>query len=93
MRTEHSIKNMYIGVSTQVIIAILGFVSRKVFLDSLGLTYLGINGLLTNVLAMLALVESGIGAGSFIVYINLLLCRTVLRLLLSYSYIKEPMRF
>lgn len=63
MRTEHSIKNMYIGVSTQVIIAILGFVSRKVFLDSLGLTYLGINGLLTNVLAMLALVESGIGAG------------------------------
>ncbi len=63
MRTEHSIKNMYIGVSTQIIIAMLGFISRKVFLDSLGLTYLGINGLLTNVLAMLALVESGIGTG------------------------------
>lgn len=62
MRTEHSIKNMYIGMGTQIIIAMLGFVSRKVFLDSLGLTYLGINGLLTNVLAMLALVESGIGA-------------------------------
>lgn len=31
------------------------------FLENLGLEYLGINGLLTNVISMLSLVESGIG--------------------------------
>lgn len=38
----------------------MGFISRKVFIDSLGAEYLGINGLLTNVLSMLVLVEGGI---------------------------------
>ncbi|GGE30553.1 sugar translocase [Pullulanibacillus camelliae] len=61
MRTNHSMKNMIIGMLSQLIIAGLGFISRKVFIDSLGADYLGINGLLTNVLSMLALIESGIG--------------------------------
>lgn len=62
MRTENSIKNIIIGITTQIVMALLGFISRKVFIDSLGVEYLGVNGLLTNVLSMLALVESGIGA-------------------------------
>lgn len=62
MRTVNSIKNIYISVVTQIIITLLGFLSRKVFLDSLGTEYLGVNGLLTNVLSMLSLVEGGIGA-------------------------------
>lgn len=61
MRTKNSIKNIYVSILTQIIITILGFISRKVFIDSLGTEYLGINGLLTNVLSMLSLVESGIG--------------------------------
>ncbi|MDH4423927.1 hypothetical protein QEZ44_21410 [Bacillus cereus] len=61
MRTGNSLKNIFISIISAFIIAILGFISRKVFLDSLGVEYLGINGLLTNVLSMLALVESGIG--------------------------------
>jgi O-antigen/teichoic acid export membrane protein len=60
MRTKHSIHNISISIFTQVVIALLGFIARKVFLDSLGASYLGINGLLTNVLSMLALVEGGI---------------------------------
>ncbi|MEX2461039.1 MAG: oligosaccharide flippase family protein [Paenibacillaceae bacterium] len=60
MRTKHSIYNISISIFSQVIIAILGFIARKVFLDSLGVSYLGINGLLTNVLSMLMLVEGGI---------------------------------
>ena len=40
---------------------ILGFISRKVFIDNLGTEYLGINGLLTNIVSMLGLVEGGIG--------------------------------
>ena len=61
MRVRNSIYNIYISVITQVVIVALGFLSRKVFISSLGTEYLGINGLLTNVLSMLSLVEGGIG--------------------------------
>lgn len=61
MRIKNSIRNIYISILTQVIITLLGFISRRVFLDSLGSEYLGINGLLSNVLSMLSLVEGGIG--------------------------------
>jgi O-antigen/teichoic acid export membrane protein len=63
MRAKNSVKNISMGILTQVVIALLGFLSRKVFLDSLGAQYLGINSLLDNVLSLLALVESGIGTG------------------------------
>lgn len=61
MRVENSLRNISASMVSQVIIIILGFLSRKIFLDNLGTEYLGINGLLTNVLSMLGLVESGIG--------------------------------
>jgi O-antigen/teichoic acid export membrane protein len=40
---------------------LLNFVSRTVFIKILGEEYLGLNGLLTNVLSMLSLAELGIG--------------------------------
>lgn len=61
MRIQNSLNNIYIGIITQIIITLLGFLSRKIFLDNLGVEYLGINGLLTNILSMLSLVEGGIG--------------------------------
>lgn len=61
MRTNHSIKNILISIFSQVVIVLLGFLSRKIFIDSLGADYLGVNGLLTNVLSIMALVEGGIG--------------------------------
>ncbi|MCX0398745.1 hypothetical protein LI014_15280, partial [Clostridium perfringens] len=61
MRTENAVKNIFMGLIAQVVIIILGFISRKVFIDNLGTEYLGINGLLTNVLSMMVLIESGIG--------------------------------
>ncbi|WP_053984378.1 oligosaccharide flippase family protein [Niameybacter massiliensis] len=61
MRTQNAVKNISMSLISQVIIIILGFVSRKVFIDNLGAEYLGINGLLTNVLSMMVLIESGIG--------------------------------
>ncbi len=61
MRTLNSTRNIYISVLTQIVMVLLGFLSRKVFLDNLGEEYLGINGLLTNLLSMLSLVEGGIG--------------------------------
>lgn len=61
MRINNSIKNIYINILSQIVVVLLGFLSRKVFLDNLGSEYLGINGLLTNILSMLSLVEGGIG--------------------------------
>ena len=62
MRTKNSIKNITISIISQIIMTLLGFISRKVFLDNLGIDYLGVNGLLTNVLSLLALLEGGIGS-------------------------------
>lgn len=62
MRTKNSIVNISVGLMNQIIITLLSFFSRKVFIDSLGIEYLGINGLFTNILAMLSLAESGIGS-------------------------------
>ncbi|MEG1312470.1 MAG: hypothetical protein RSD47_10755 [Romboutsia sp.] len=61
MRTKNAIKNIAMSLFSQIVIIILGFVSRKVFIDNLGAEYLGVNGLLTNLLSMMILIESGIG--------------------------------
>ena len=61
MRVKNSVKNIYVAIFTQIVIIFLGFWSRKVFIDNLGTEYLGVNGLLTNILSMLSLVEGGIG--------------------------------
>lgn len=61
MRTKFAIKNIVVGLISQVVIVLLGFMSRKVFIDSLGSEYLGVNGVMTNILSMMVLIESGIG--------------------------------
>ena len=69
MRTKNVIRNIGINILTQIVITVLGFLSRKVFIDNLGTEYLGINGLLSNVISMLSLVEGGIGTSIiFILY-------------------------
>ncbi|CAH1207729.1 hypothetical protein PAECIP111891_03083 [Paenibacillus allorhizoplanae] len=62
MRVKNSIINISVGIGNQLIITALSFFSRTVFINTLGLDYLGINGLFTNVLAMLSLAEAGIGS-------------------------------
>jgi O-antigen/teichoic acid export membrane protein len=62
MRVKNSLINISFGLGNQFIITILSFISRTVFINSLGIEYLGINGLFTNILAMLSLAEAGIGS-------------------------------
>ncbi|WP_346689595.1 hypothetical protein [uncultured Cloacibacillus sp.] len=50
----------------QILGILIGFVSRKVFVMCLSAEYLGLNGLFSNILSMLALAE--LGVGSAIVY-------------------------
>jgi O-antigen/teichoic acid export membrane protein len=62
MRVKNSIINIGAGLTNQLIITLLSFISRTVFINTLGIEYLGVNGLFTNILAMLSLAEAGLGA-------------------------------
>lgn len=66
MRTKNSMKNVFMSIFSQIVIILLGFLSRKIFIDSLGTDYLGINGVLTNVLSAMVLIEGGLGVSIFI---------------------------
>lgn len=61
MRLKNTVNNVIANLSLMVIRTVLMFVSRMVFVHALGKTYLGVNGLMTNVLSMLSLAELGIG--------------------------------
>lgn len=60
-RTEYSILNILTGVGGYFLNTVLGFICRMVFVRCLSAEYLGVNGLFTNILAMLSLAELGVG--------------------------------
>jgi O-antigen/teichoic acid export membrane protein len=60
-RTSAVIKNSFWGLVSKIISLILNFASRTVFIYFIGVTYLGVNGLYTEILAMLSLTELGFG--------------------------------
>lgn len=62
MRLENSIKNTGISFITNIIKLIISFFLRRIFLLKLGEDYLGLNGLLVNVISMFSLVDMGIGS-------------------------------
>lgn len=66
MRTKKSIINAIVATLASAVGMVLGFFTQKVFLECLGLEYSGANGLFTNIMSMLCIVELGIG--SAIVY-------------------------
>lgn len=61
MRTLNSLKNALGNFANSIVLNLLRFISRIVFVKTLDSVYLGINGLLSNVLGLLALAELGIG--------------------------------
>lgn len=60
-RTKNSIKNIVFSLGGYVITSILQLVVRSVFLNKLSAEYLGLGGLFSNILSMLALSELGVG--------------------------------
>lgn len=60
-RTSNVIKNILGGVGGQIFTSLLQFGCRTIFISFLGVTYLGVNGLFSNLLSMLSLAELGIG--------------------------------
>ena len=61
-RTTNSIKNIIFSLAFQLVTLILSFVNRTVFIWILGVNYLGISGLFSDILSMLSLADLGIGA-------------------------------
>ena len=59
MRTLNSAKNLASSLGITLIMTLLGFFTRKVFVDNVGVEYLGLNGLLHNVLGIMTLLEGG----------------------------------
>lgn len=58
-RTDNAIKNIIVGFIKQIIILILNFTKRTIFVRYIGVEYLGINGLFADVLTMLSLADLG----------------------------------
>lgn len=68
-RTKNSIFNASSNFIVYVIKTLLSFVVRTIFIKVLGELYLGVNGLLSNVLSMLSLAELGVSSAiSFCLY-------------------------
>ncbi|RDW20414.1 lipopolysaccharide biosynthesis protein [Oceanobacillus chungangensis] len=59
MRIQNSLNNMIFGISGQIISLVMGFVVRTVFIYTLGIEYLGVDGLFTSILLMLSLANLG----------------------------------
>jgi len=59
-RTVYSVRNLVTSFLSQGLSVILKFVTRTVFIHTLGKSYLGINGLFADILTMLSLAELGL---------------------------------
>lgn len=59
-RLENSAKNIFLSFGNSFLCSVLGFVTRTVFIYVLGSDYLGLAGLLGNVLGFLSISEMGI---------------------------------
>ncbi|HDX9588380.1 TPA: sugar translocase [Bacillus pseudomycoides] len=59
MRIQNSLKNILFGLSGQIISIGMGFIVRTVFIYTLGIDYLGVDGLFTSILMMLSLANLG----------------------------------
>ena len=61
LRTLNSLKNIIGNFANNIVLNLLRFISRIIFVKVLSDVYLGVNGLLSNVLGILALAELGVG--------------------------------
>lgn len=61
-RTKNSIRNVLFSEAAYVVILLLQFVNRSFFIRLLPDEYLALNGLFSNVLAVLSLAELGVGS-------------------------------
>lgn len=61
MRIKNSVRNITNGVIGLILTYIFTFAVRTLFIKKLGVEYLGLNGLFTNVISILSVAELGVG--------------------------------
>ena len=61
-RTTNTLLNFTSSIGGQFITILMHFITRTVFIATLGKSYLGINGLFSNILMVLSLAEFGVGS-------------------------------
>lgn len=61
MRIDNVIKNSSLALFAQIITNFFKFVTQVIFVRTLSIEYLGVNGLFSNILTMLSLAELGVG--------------------------------
>ncbi len=60
-RVHRSIMNIKVGMFFYILTIFLSFFSRKIFLDCLGAEFIGLTGMLMNIMSFLSVAELGIG--------------------------------
>ena len=60
-RTVNASKNAVSAIGNKIIMLCLTFISRKFFIKYIGVEYLGINGLFSNILTLLSMADLGLG--------------------------------
>ena len=60
-RTENSAQNLAFGFINRIVSLFFVFISRKLFIYFIGIEYLGINSLFSNVLSILSMADLGFG--------------------------------
>ena len=60
-RVHRSVMNIKVGMIFYVLSLFLAFFSRKIFLDCLGAEFIGLTGMLMNIMSFLSVAELGIG--------------------------------
>ena len=60
-RVHRSVMNIKVGMLFYILSMFLAFFSRKVFLDCLGAEFIGLTGMLMNIMSFLSVAELGIG--------------------------------
>lgn len=60
-RTKKAIRNILTGLGNKIFLLFLTLISRKFFIEYIGVEYLGINGLFSNILMLLSMADLGFG--------------------------------
>ena len=61
-RTKQSLKNIFSGIFSQIVLAAISFLTTRLIKFNLGFEYLGLNGVFSNIIAFMGLTELGIGS-------------------------------
>ncbi len=59
-RTRNTVRNAFTAAVSQLILLVVSFVTRMVFVHQLGLEYLGYDSLFTSLLSVLSIADLGI---------------------------------